>query len=257
MPLRRRAARASRRSKVDGLLVGTRVPHELVRQRLLSSASRLHPLLPLEPGPSPAQSSPRPRGPHRPRCPRSRGLRRRRRDPQCLRRRAPLRRCRDRWSDSWGSSNRGPAARCTNDAANGFPVVGGTAVGLTPGGGLAGRPPDGTPAPPPNNTNGQRFRVGPFPHGFGQTTPRMALPALGGRWPGSWMCSRVGHSLHPLNGTPCRPNGQRFRVGLFRHGFWPPMPRAAGRGNHVPRPRPLCPGGRPLEDEIVLALNPA
>jgi hypothetical protein len=60
------------------------------------------------------------------------------------------------------------------------------------------------------------------------------------------MCSRVGHSLHLLDGTPCRHNGPRFRVCLFLHGFWPPTPRTAGRGNCVPRPRPLCPGGRPL-----------
>ena len=254
MPLRRRADRASRRLTVDGLSVGTRVPHELVRQRLLSSASRRHPLLPLEPGPSPAQSSPRPRGPHRPRCPRSRGLRHRRRDPQCLRRRAPLRRCRDHWSDSWGSSNRGPAARCTNDAANSFPVVGGTAVGLTPGGGLAGRPPDGTPAVPQTTQMGSasawaRFLMGLGKQHHGWHSRHLGVVGLA--------VGRVGHSLHPLNGTPCRPNGQRVRVGLFRHGFWPPMPRAAGRGNHVPRPCPLCPGGRPLEDEIVLALHPA
>ena len=216
MPLRRRAARASRRSKVDGLSVGTRVPHELVRQRLLSSASRLHPLLPLEPGPSPAQSSPRPRGPHRPQCPRSRGLRRRRRDPQCLRRRAPLRRCRDRWSDSWGSSNRGPAARCTTDAANGFPVVGGTAVGLAPEGGLVGRPPDGTP-PPPKKANGQRFRMGPFPHGVGQTMPREALPTLGGREHGGWLCPGGGLVGHPPDGMPPPPPQKKNK--------WAALPR--------------------------------
>ena len=112
-------------------------------------------------------------------------------------------------------------------------------------------------AGPPKKPNGQRFRMGPFPHGFGQTTPRTALPALGGRRPGGWMCSRVGRSLHPLDGTPCRHNGQRFRVGPFLHGFWPPTPQTAGRGNRVPRPRPFCPGGRPLEDEIVLSLIPA
>jgi hypothetical protein len=92
-------------------------------------------------------------------------------------------------------------------------------VGCAPGGGLVGHPPDGMPAPPKKKTNGQRFHVGPFPHGFGQTTPRTALPALGSRRPGGWMCSRVGHSLHPLDGTPCRHNGQRFRVARFSMGF--------------------------------------
>jgi hypothetical protein len=90
-----------------------------------------------------------------------------------------------------------------------------------PGGWMCSRvghslhPLDGTPC----RHNGQRFRVGPFPHGFGQTTPRTALPALGSRRPGGWMCSRVGHSLHPLDGTPCRHNGQRFRVARFSMGF--------------------------------------
>jgi hypothetical protein len=39
--------------------------------------------------------------------------------------------------------------------------VGGTAVGLTPGGGLAGRPPDGTPPPPPKQHKWAALPRGP------------------------------------------------------------------------------------------------
>ena len=63
--------------------------------------------------------------------------------------------------------------------------LGGTAVGLTPGGGLVGRPPDG----PPQKTKWAALPCGPVSYGVGQTTPREALPTLGGRGRGGWLCS--------------------------------------------------------------------
>jgi hypothetical protein len=97
----------------------------------------------------------------------------------------------------------------------------GTAVGLAPGGGLVGRPPDGTPAP-----------MGPFPHGVGQTTPREALPTLGGRGHGGWLRSggRLGWSSPRWNAGPPKRNGQRFRVGPFPHALATTMQLAAGCG---------------------------
>jgi hypothetical protein len=97
--------------------------------------------------------------------------------------------------------------------------LGGTEVGLAPGGGLVGRPPDGMPAP---QKNWQRFRVGPFPHGVGQTTPREALPTLGGREHGGWLRSggRLGWSSPRWNaGLPKNIMGSasawaRFLMGL-------------------------------------------
>ncbi len=38
-----------------------------------------------------------------------------------------------------------------------------------------------SPAKSSDSQNGQRSRVGPFPHGFGQTTPQTTIPVIGGR----------------------------------------------------------------------------
>ncbi len=75
--------------------------------------------------------------------------------------------------------------------------------------------------------NGQRFCVGPFPHGVGQTTPQTTLPTLGGRGHRGWLHSggRLGWPSHRWNAGP--KNWQRFRVGPFHHSFGQTMPRTA------------------------------
>ena len=67
------------------------------------------------------------------------------------------------------------------------------------------------------------------------------------------MCSRVGHSLHPLNGTP----GSASVWAYFVMGFGRRCRERLGVAIMFLALPPFCPGGRPLEAEIVLALNPA
>jgi hypothetical protein len=139
---------------------------------------------------------------------------------------------------------------CTNNAANGFPVPWvARQLDSLPGEAWSAVP----PTAPPKKPNGQRFRVGPFLMGLGKRRRERRSRHLGvvgvavGCAPGGGV---VGH---PPDGTPCRHNGQRFRVGPFLHCR---CRKWLGVAIMFLALAPLCPGGRPLEDEIV-ALIPA
>jgi hypothetical protein len=127
------------------------------------------------------------------------------------------------------------------------------AVGCAPGGGLAGRPPHGMPA----QNLGSASAWARFLMGLCKQRHEWHSRHLGVVGPAVGCAPGWGIVRRPLDGTPCQLNGQRFCVGPFLCGFWPPTPRTAGRGNRVPRPRALCRGGRPLEDGLALAPVPA